>query len=168
MAVPYSENWKKAIDLTGEVYGELQVIERAGKKGSHAAWKCLCHHCGAFTIVSSSDLRTGNTKSCGCVRKEKFTNKKHGHSQERLYGIYIAMKTRCRSNPYYKDISVCMEWLNDYETFRTWALNNGYKNNLTIDRKNNEGNYEPSNCRWVTMKIQAQNKRKRGTVNGSK
>lgn len=159
-----NNKWKTAIDLTGETFGFLTVVKRNGtSKNGHAIWECRCN-CGNSTNVTSSDLRTGNTTSCGCVRKKNFNNKKHGYSHERLYGIYIAMKTRCRNSPYYRNVSVCTEWQNNYENFRSWALSNGYSDNLTIDRINNSGNYEPANCRWVTMKEQSKNRRKRGTA----
>lgn len=150
-------------DLSGMKFGRLTVIERNGIRRGKAVWKCLCS-CGNYTDVTTSDLKTGNTLSCGCQRKENFNHSIHGHSHERLYGIYVAMKTRCRNNPYYAKVSVCDEWLNDYESFRKWALSNGYSDDLTIDRINNEGNYEPSNCRWVSMKEQRKNQRKRGTA----
>lgn len=152
-----------AKNLVGQSFGRLFVIERNGRKGNKALWKCRCD-CGNETNVTSSDLVTGNTQSCGCQRKENFNHNIHGHSHERLYGIYIAMKTRCRNNPYYSKVSVCDEWVNDYESFREWALNNGYSDSLTIDRINNDGNYEPTNCRWVSMKEQRINQRKRGTA----
>ncbi len=154
---------KVAPKLSGMKFGRLTVIERNGSRNRRALWKCLCS-CGNYTNVTTSDLKTGNTLSCGCQRKENFTHSIHGHSHERLYGIYIAMKTRCRSNPYYKNISVCDEWLNDYEAFKKWSFDNGYNDNLSIDRINNLGNYEPTNCRWVTMKEQSKNRRKRGTA----
>ena len=150
-------------DLSGMKFGRLTVIERNGIRKGKAVWKCLCS-CGNYTDVTTSDLKTGNTLSCGCQRKENFNHSIHGHSRERLYGIYVAMKTRCRNNPYYANVSVCDEWLNDYENFRKWALSNGYSDELTIDRINNDGNYEPSNCRWVSMKEQRKNQRKRGTA----
>lgn len=153
-------------DLTGKEFSYLKVISRNGSKGTKAVWKCQCV-CGAFKDVTTSDLVSMNTKSCGCMRYANMP-KKHGFSSERLYRIYIAMRTRCRTSIYYENVSVCDEWKNDYKAFRNWALSNGYEDNLTIDRINNLGNYEPSNCRWVTMKVQAQNKRKRGTVNGRK
>lgn len=159
MAVPKSDKWKKALDLTGQKYNELTVIKRIGTKRNHSYWECQCS-CGNIVSVNSSDLRTGNTTSCGCMKRKKFTTYKHGYSHERLYGIYIAMKTRCRNNKYYKDVNVCDEWLTSYIPFRTWALSHGYHDTLTIDRINPFGNYEPDNCRWVTMKEQAINKRK--------
>ena len=64
MAVPYSEKWKRAIDLTGQRFGELMVTERAGTKNNHSLWKCLCTHCGSYTLVTSSDLRTGKSGKC--------------------------------------------------------------------------------------------------------
>jgi hypothetical protein len=159
-----NKKWKTAIDLTGMNYGKLEVIKRNGtSKNGHAVWECKCQ-CGRLVKVSSSDLRTGNTSSCGCERKKNFNHVIHGRSRERLYGIYNAMKTRCRNNPYYVHVSVCEEWLDNYESFRSWALSNGYSDELTIDRIDNSGNYEPSNCRWTTMKEQRKNQRKRGTA----
>lgn len=97
---------------------------------------------------------------------KEHINFKHGLYKNRLYGIWSNMKTRCCSETYhlYKDygargIEVCDEWLNDFEHFYNWAISNGYQDNLTIDRINNNGNYEPSNCRWVDMKTQNRNRR---------
>lgn len=107
-------------------------------------------------------------KSCGC-NKNKGVNSpryKHGESKTRLYHIWNGMISRClnlnaENYPYYggRGITICPEWTNDYTKFRDWALSNGYKDNLTIDRRNTNGNYEPSNCRWETQKEQQGNKR---------
>lgn len=157
--------WKKAKDLTGKTFGKLTVVKRNGTKNGKSVWECRCE-CGTIKNVTASDLTTGNTQSCGCQRRANTVkaSTKHGCSHERLYRIYIAMKTRCRNNPYYKAISVCEEWLESYQAFKEWAMANGYADNLTIDRINNEGNYKPSNCRWITMKEQSKNRRKRGTA----
>jgi hypothetical protein len=99
------------------------------------------------------------------------THKKHGYTQTRLYRIYYKMKERCYrpTNDNYKyygglGVTICKEWLNDFRAFAKWALKNGYAENLTIDRIDCSGNYEPSNCRWITIQEQQKNKRKRGTV----
>lgn len=160
------------IDLTGNRYGRLTVIEQSGRSSDrHVMWKCLCD-CGKVTLVSSHSLRMGCTKSCGCLNGEMSgkRNYKHGGSNERLYEIWEAMKKRC-SNPKCEDykgygekgVTVCDEWM-DYGEFRKWAMANGYDpkakyGDCTIDRINPFGNYEPDNCRWVDLKVQANNKR---------
>lgn len=158
-----------AKDLTGREFGRLTVIERQGSNEKrHALWLCKCQ-CGNSKVISSQDLLEGNTNSCGCLRKEKSRDLSHTHgmTNTRLYDTWRAMKARCYNpaNPNYKyyggrGITICDEWKNDFPKFHDWAMSHGYAEDLTIDRINNDGNYEPSNCRWATTAEQNKNKRK--------
>lgn len=159
----------KFIDLTGKKFGRLTVIKRGPNKGTSVYWFCQCD-CGAKRIIRGDALKQGKTKSCGCLQKDvarkirlnsRICKKEH----YRLRYIYDLMKSRCyyvrniRYNNYGgRGITVCDEWKNDFKVFYNWAITNGYKENLTIDRIDNNGNYEPSNCRWVDMKTQQNNK----------
>ncbi len=157
------------INIVGNRYGRLVVMGRAPNKGRSTAWNCLCD-CGNTAIVASQDLRKGHTKSCGCLHRESFqivgrSNKKHGEANSRLYKTWSAMKVRCndKNSPSFKDyggrgIRVCDEW-KEFTPFYMWAIRNGYSDELTLDRIDVNGDYEPSNCRWTTQMEQSNNKR---------
>lgn len=159
-------------DITGMIFGRLTAIKPA-EKNKHGRWMWLCKcSCGNEKIVSSNALLRGYTKSCGCLDKEKHithpNRRTHGQCGTRLYRIWKAMKKRCfnENNSDYKKwygshgVTVCNEWLK-FEPFYEWAIVNGYSDDLSIDRINPYGNYEPNNCRWATPKEQANNKRKK-------
>ena len=153
----------KQIDLIGKKFHLLTVIKADGKsKDGHLTYLCKCD-CGNEASVQGRLLRNGNTKSCGCLRATSPF--KHGSSYSRLYYIYNSMKDRCsratrKDYKYYggKGITVCEEWLNSFETFKEWAINNGYTEELTIDRIDNAKGYCPTNCKWSTRKEQSQNR----------
>lgn len=176
--IPLNEKQDKIkTDIIGVRFGRLIVqsnshSEKCTKSnGSKHYYNCLCD-CGNTCIKERCYLKYGNTSSCGCIRSEmlakrnKETASLHGDSKryERMHNSWSAMLNRCEhiNNKNYdlyggRGIRVCDEW-HKWEVFRDWALNNGYNDGLTIDRIDRNGNYEPSNCRWVTMDVQANNK----------
>ena len=155
-------------DITGERYGQLTVIAPHHKDNrGEWCWLCKCD-CGNETITTGYRLRSGKTRSCGCLQRELRSagfRKTHGKTDTPLYTAWLNMRSRCynTSNIMYdhyggRGIRVCDEWRNDSTAFIDWAESNGYREGLTIDRIDVNGNYEPGNCRWVDKKTQYLNR----------
>ena len=154
------ENNQKEIILLKDL-GMLYPKETSKLKRRYGLYKCFC---GNEFKTQFDSIKAGLTKSCGCLYSIAKT--KHKLTKHKLYFVWDNMIRRCHNykNPVYKyyggrGIQVCNEWKKDFISFYNWALKNGYKEKLTIDRKNNDGNYEPSNCRWVSKSTQSQNTR---------
>lgn len=159
----------------GQKYGKLTVIgfEKKVYRSNQQAWlwRVRCD-CGSETIVRPYKLFSGKTKSCGCMKVDRcktYTEKYrtiHGGRHERLYAIWHGMNERCytRTHKDYKNyggrgIAICDEWKDDYAVFREWAISNGYEDGLTIERKDYNADYCPTNCTWITIAEQTRNKR---------
>ena len=160
------------IDLTGERFGRLTVIERDISQ-KRTVWICRCD-CGNVKSVQSTHLRSGATTSCGCFQKERASqaNKTHGFTHTSLHNRWKAIRQRCNNpdDPRYKDygargITLCPEW-NDFEVFSKWAMENGYNEDLQLDRIDNNKGYSPDNCRWCTGSVNNHNRRSTSFIDG--
>ena len=153
--------------IVGKRFGRLRVVEFSHIKNRASYWKCICD-CGNEKIIYRGALTSGDTISCGCFHKEHNAEYgfKHGKTNTKLYSVWSGMIqrcTNCKASNYKRyggrGIRVYDEWRENFISFHDWAMENGYEEGLSLDRINNEGNYEPSNCRWVTIKQQQNNMR---------
>lgn len=166
---PNSGSFKKGhglIDISGQRFGRLTAVryhDYTNNNGSRWLFRC---DCGNEIVAYSSLVRSGRTKSCGCLNQElRKSRARHGMVGTPIHNAWLHMRQRC-NNPNSREfknyggrgIKVCPEW-DDFKEFYSWSVENGYREGLTIDRINNDGNYEPDNCRWVTMLVQENNKR---------
>lgn len=167
-------------NLMGKTFGRLAVIKDSGEraKNGNILWECVCD-CGKKRLVLGANLLNGQTKSCGCYSTDilKKVSTKHGLSKvngkkTKLFMTWDAMRQRCTNSNHasYKDyggrgITVCPEWLNNFKSFYDWSMDNGFSNDLSIDRIDNDKGYSPDNCRWVDAKTQIRNRRNTVTYN---
>lgn len=160
-------------ELAGKRFERLTVAsksDRADRNGPY--WECVCE-CGKKVVVRQAHLLNGNTKSCGCLHKHTLIqrNQKHGGAHTKLYYVWQAMRKRCndprsKSYKYYgaRGIKVSLEWEENYQRFRDWAISSGYKDGLTIDRIDTNKGYYPENCRWTNKETQMNNTRRNNCI----
>lgn len=152
-------------NISGKRFGRLIALDEFYLKNHKAFWLCECD-CGNKVYVSGNALQGGRTKSCGCLYKEtRQGGLKHGKWSHPIYWVYRSMLERCynKNNPFFhnyggRGIIVCDEWKKDFKCFYDWATSNGWTIGLQIDRTNNDGNYSPLNCRFVTRKVNMNNR----------
>lgn len=162
----------RLINLVGKKFGRLTVLERVEKGSIHSYWKCRCD-CGNVIDVRGSCLREKQTKSCGCFRREASSDRakrrqSHGLSKSKIWNVWQAIKMRCFNKNHFsyknyggRGITICEEWCNDIQSFFDYVskLEHFGEDGYSLDRINNDGNYEPGNVRWATAKEQAINRR---------
>ena len=156
-------------DLTSKQFGRLTVLSFQGRNKQYdSLWSCSCE-CGNSKVIRGGVLKNGHTRSCGCLQKESTSMSRttHGLIKEnfKLYKVWIGIKQRCNNpksssfNDYGgRGISICEKWESKFEDFHYWAISKGYKEGLTIERVNPNGNYEPTNCIWIPKKEQSNNR----------
>lgn len=168
---------QKRVDLTGQYFDRLLVLGDSGYRCCEKVlWLCLCS-CGKGALVTTSDLKSGKQRSCGCLHGELVAtrnkaNATHRSTRTRLYSIWTGIKNRCYNKRahtyrYYgaRGIKMCDAWREDFVAFRDWALDNGYADSLSIERIDVDGDYCPENCTWIPFGQQQRNKRTTVRVN---
>lgn len=159
---------ESSFDLyVGKKYNRWTVLQLAGKNNRNEMKALVKCECGTERVLVIAAVRGGYSKSCGCLKKEikKSELTIHGLENHPIYVAWKDMKRRCYNENYRfyhryggRGIEVCQEWKDSPKAFFDWSINNGWKNGLTIDRENNDGNYEPNNCRWITIQKQQRNR----------
>ena len=157
-------------DLSGQRFGYLEALRPIGKTPGHnVIWHCKCHGCGNYVDISADKLRAGHNQSCGCQRYKLIgsASRTHGMTHTDLYHVWVSMKQRCLNPNHlsYKHygalgVTICEEWTASSEAFMQWALVNGYRKGLSLDRIDSTGPYSPDNCRFVNATVQGRNRRR--------